>query len=216
MKIFKHEQEKDTLFIIYLARVLFAGLIIFELLNFLKILQFNTQFTWLGLVITSIVSLVILEYIANKYIKVKGSYLHYSMWLIVWAALALDAFGDFFHWYGRFNWWDQFVHWFVSAVVCFVLFIGINAFWVDKFKFSLLMKTGRLKLSLLLAATSTMTLSAMYEVEEYVEDVIFHTNRLGPGADTANDLFLNLVGVLTAVVFVIIYYQVTHRRKVFK
>lgn len=214
MKLFKHAKERDTLVVINFARLLFAGLIVFELLNYLKILQFNTQFTWLGLVITSAFSLVLLEFVALKYKEKKGQYLHWSIWLIVVGGLGVDAFGDFFHLYSKINWWDQVVHFAVSAVICFTLFTVISAFWIDQFKFSLLMKTGRLKLSLLLAATSTMSLSALYEIEEYLEDVIFHTNRLGPGTDTANDLFFNLLGILTIVVFVTIYYLITHKRKI--
>ncbi len=214
MNIFKSHQQNHELIVINFARLLFAGLIIFELLNYLKVLQFNTQFTWLGLVITSCACLILLEITAYKYKKIKGHYLHWSIWLIVAAGLSLDAFGDFFHLYGRYSWWDQFAHSFISAVICFTLFIVISAFWIDKFKFSLLMKTGRLKLSLLLAATSAMSLSALYEIEEYVEDVIFHTNRLGPGTDTANDLVCNLTGILITVAFVTIYYLITHKRKI--
>ena len=219
MRLFRSKQERvrerDTLIVINAARTLFIGLIIFEILNFLKILQFNTQFTWLGLVITAIFALLVLEITAYRYKKVKGHYLHWSVWLIVTGALSLDAFGDFFHLYGLVPWWDQFVHYFGCAVIAFVLFIVISAFWVDKFKYSLLLKTGRLKLSLFLASTSAMSLGALYEVEEYLEDVFFHTNRLGPGTDTANDLFLDLLGVLTVVVLVSIYYAITHKRKVF-
>ncbi|MEA3464116.1 MAG: hypothetical protein U9R14_03515 [Patescibacteria group bacterium] len=215
MKIFKHHPQNHELIVINFARLLFAGLIVFELLNYLKILQFNTQFTWLGIVITSCACLILLEITAYKYKQKKGNYLHWSIWLIVAAGLSLDAFGDFFHLYSRYNWWDQFAHLFISAVVCFTLFIVISAFWIDKFKFSLLMKTGRLKLSLFLAATSAMSLSALYEIEEYLEDIVFHTNRLGPGVDTANDLFCNLTGVLIAVGFVTVYYLITKKRNIF-
>ena len=214
MKIFNLHKEKEELIIINFSRLFFAGLIIFELLNYLKILRFNTQFTWLGLVITSMASLILLEITARKYKQKKGHYLHWSIWLIVASGLSLDAFGDFFHLYNKINWWDQFAHSFISAVACFTLFIVISAFWIDKFKFALLMKTGRLKLSLFLAATSAMSLSALYEIEEYLEDVIFHTNRLGPGTDTANDLLCNLTGILVTVVFVTVYYLITHKRKI--
>lgn len=208
-------EERQVLVVINFARLLFVGLIIFELLNYLKILQFSLEYTWLGLVITSSFCLVLLEVIAYKYKQKKGYYLHWSIWLIVVAGLGLDAFGDFFHYYGTLSWWDQLVHLFVSAVACFTLFIVISAFWIDKFKFSLLLKTGRFKLSLLLAATSTMSLTAIYEIEEYLEDIIFHTNRLGPGTDTVNDLFFNLTGVLITVIFVTVYYLITHKRKIF-
>ena len=162
MSIFKTKAEKirerDTLVVINAARILFVALIIFEFLNFVKILQFNTQFTWLGLVLTAIFALLVLEITAYQYKKIKGHYLHWSVWLIVTGALGLDAFGDFFHLYGLIPWWDQFVHYFASAVIAFVLFIVISAFWIDQFKFSLLLKTGRLKLSLFLSATTAMKL----------------------------------------------------------
>ncbi|MBU4347414.1 hypothetical protein KKF23_02550, partial [Patescibacteria group bacterium] len=141
MNIFNRQQEKADLIVINFARLLFAGLIIFELLNFLKILQFNLQYTWLGLVITSIAAFALLEFVAYKYKRLKGDYLHWSIWLIVAAGLSLDAAGDFFHLYGKYGWWDQAVHFFVSAVICFTLFTVISAFWIDKFKFSLLLKT---------------------------------------------------------------------------
>lgn len=219
MKIFrsqdKDKREKEVLIVINFARLLFVGLIIFEILNFLKILQFNTQFTWLGLVITSISILALLEITAHKYRQKKGHYLHWSIWIIITTALGLDAAGDFFHLYGKISWWDQGVHYAVSAIMTFTLFAVINAFWIDKFKYSLLLKEGRLKLALFLATASTISLGALYEVEEYLEDVFFHTNRLGPGVDTANDLTLNILGAITTVIIISVYYLITHKRKIF-
>lgn len=197
-----------------LGRFLFFSLVVFELLNVLKILKLNTQFTWLGLLITALFSWGLVEYIYKKYEKTRGHHLHWVVIYITILALSLDAAGDFFHLYGRFDWWDQVVHFFVPAIVCFTLFTVINAFWIDKVKFVLLFKAGRLKLSLLLASTSAMSLSALYEIEEYSEDLIFHTNRLGPGTDTANDLFCDFLGVCFAVAIVFIYYLFTHKRKI--
>ncbi len=210
----KNKRERETLIVINFARLLFLGLIVFELLNVLKIVEFNTQFTWLGLLITAIFILILLEVTAYKYRQKKGHYLHYSIWIIVTTALSLDAAGDFFHLYGKITWWDQVVHYGVSAIMAFTLFAVINAFWVDKFKYSLLFKEGRLKLALFLAATSSISLGAIYEIEEYLEDVFFHTNRLGPGTDTANDLCMNTAGVLTTVILISIHYIITRRRKV--
>ena len=210
----KNKKERDTLIVINFARLLFAGLIIFEILNFLKILQFNTQFTWLGLVITSIFILALLEITAYKYRQKKGHYLHWSIWIIVTTALSLDAAGDFFHLYHKLCWWDQTVHYSVSAIMAFTLFAVINAFWIDKFKYSLLLKEGRLKLALFLATASTVSMGALYEVEEYLEDIFFHTNRLGPGTDTANDLSLNILGAITTVIIVSVYYAITRKRKI--
>jgi uncharacterized membrane protein YjdF len=214
MLLFRRHHQEVNLTVINFARLLFFGLFIFELLNYLHILEFNTQFTWLGLVITSAVAFILLEAIAYHYKKIKGRRLHWIFWLIIVVALSLDAFGDFFHLYGGFEWWDQFVHYSVSAIIFFTLFSVISFFWVDKFKFSLLMKAGRLKLALLLASATTMSLSALYEIEEYIEDLIFHTNRSGPGTDTANDLLFNFLGILTTVAFIYFYYLITHKREV--
>lgn len=214
MNLFNRQNEKNELIVINFARLLFIGLIIFELLNYLKILQFSLEYTWLGLLITALVLFALLEFVAYKYKQIKGDYLHWSIWLIVAAGLSLDACGDFFHFYGKYDWWDQTVHYFVCAVIAFTLFTVISAFWIDKFKFSLLLTSGRLKLSLLLASTSAMSLAALYEIEEYAEDLLFHTHRLGPGADTANDLLMDLLGILTAVLFIAGYYLVTHKRKI--
>ncbi len=218
MKIFRNQgkdkREQETLIVINFARLLFVGLIIFEILNFLRILQFNTQFTWLGLVITSVFILTLLEITACKYRQKKGHYLHWSIWIIVTIALSLDAAGDFFHLYEKIFWWDKAVHYSVSAIMAFTLFVVINAFWIDKFKYSLLLKEGRLKLALFLATASTVSMGALYEVEEYLEDIFFHTNRLGPGTDTANDLSLNILGAITTVIIVSVYYAITRKRKI--
>lgn len=216
LKIFNHgwEEKTNALAVINFARLLFGGLIIFEILNFLKILQFNTQFTWLGLVITAIFCLALLEITASRYKQKKGHYLHWSVWIIVTIALSLDAFGDFFYLYGNIIWWDRVVHYSVSAIISFTLFVVINAFWIDKFEFCLLFKQGRLKLALFLSAASTVSLGALYEVEEYLEDVFFHTNRLGSGTDTANDLTMNILGALTAAAVIHIYCSIAHKRKI--
>lgn len=215
MQLF-HRENNSNLLVINFTRALFVGLFIFELLNFLKILRFNLQYTWFGLLVTSAVSFLILEITAYKYEKIKGHSLHWSMWLIVVTGLWLDAAGDFFRFYGKYLWWDQFVHIFISAAVAFALFVVINAFWLDKFKFSLLFEAGRFKLSLFLAATATLSLSALYEIEEYAEDLLFKTNRLGPGADTANDLLCNLLGVSAAASFILVYYSLTRKREIFE
>lgn len=67
------KDEKHELIVIHFSRLFFAGLIVFELLNYFKVLRFNTQFTWLGLVITSIACLILLEITAHKYRRKKRS-----------------------------------------------------------------------------------------------------------------------------------------------
>lgn len=214
MQFLKKEDNNSSLVLTSIARFLFFSLLVFELLNVFKIIRLNTQFTWFGLLITATSAFILLEVVAQRYRQNKGHRLHWIVWIIVVLALSLDAAGDFFFLYGRFDWWDRVVHYGVSAITCFTLFSVINAFWIDRFEFSLLFKKGKLKLALFLAATSTISLSAIYEIEEYTEDLLFHTNRLGPGVDTADDLFFNVSGVLTVVILISIYYLITKRRKI--
>ena len=214
--IFKHGGEKAGPVLMNFARALFATLIVFELLNVLKILRLNTQFTWVGLLITSIFCFVFVEVVAYKYKKQKNNYLHWSVWFLVAFGLSLDVFGDFFYFYDKLSWWDQFAHFFASGIVNFTVFVVISAFFVEGFRYNLLMKTGRFNLALLISSTSAMSLSALYEIEEYVEDLIFHTNRLGSGTDTANDLLFNFFGIVVSVIIIKIIYHLTEKEEVFE
>lgn len=183
-----------------LLRILFFLLMIFELLNLVGVFHLSLQFTWRGLLTTSIAVFIFLEIAGYFYHQKKGDFLHWIVWLLALISIGLDVIADIFHLYARFSWWDQTLHSFTSAVICFIVFIVISAFWLDTFKFSLLKGHARLRLALFLAATSTMTIAALYEVEEYTEDLIFGTNRLGPGTDTANDLMFNGMGIIIMVI----------------
>jgi len=162
-------------------------LIAFELLNFGRALSFTVEFTWLGLVLTSLFSYILLEGANYHHIKREGRELHWSLWLLVGIALSLDLAADLFGLYSRFPWYDSFLHFLSSGIVCAAFFFAASSFL-----------KGRRGLSILLSASSTLALSALYEVEEYTEDLVFHTNRLGPGTDTANDLLWNALGVAVA------------------
>ncbi len=209
----EHEERRRRI-LINVSRAYFAILIVFELLNVLKIIRLNLQYTWLGLLITAIFVFSLIEYINRKYREMKGRDMHWTIWAVAAASLSLDAAGDFFFLYGKISWWDQLVHYSICASLCFFLYAIINAFWIDSFRYSLLFKSGRVKLSLLLAATSTMTLAALYEIEEYSEDMLFDTNRLGDGYDTANDLFVGLLGVLTTSLLIYLYFRSTRKREI--
>jgi hypothetical protein len=211
-----NHEEKRKLMFINISRAYFCVLLVFELLNVLKIIRLNLQFTWIGLLITGIFVFVLTEYIGYKFKKRKGHLMHWSIWAVAAASLSLDAAGDFFFLYGKLEWWDQFVHYFICASTCFFLYAIYNAFWIDKFSYSLLFKAGRLRLSLVLSATTTLALAALYEIEEYTEDMLFHTHRLGDGYDTANDLFLGLMGILTTSALLYIYFIATKRREIIK
>lgn len=63
-----------------------------------------------------------------------------------------------------------------------------------------------------LALGASTIFAVLYEVEEYLEDYFFQTNRLGDGPDTANDLMLNLFGGALLIVCLMGYRAWTRKR----
>lgn len=173
----------------FLARLLFAGLILFELLNEVELLNFTLDFTWLGLAITSLSVLVILE-LAFFYLRKKNVAVHGRILFLAAIVVYLDAFGDIFKFYSRFGWYDKTLHFFASAVVILVAFEFITC----------LKRAGGFSLGLtgcgILAALIASFAGVLYEIEEYLEDYFRSTNRLGDGPDTVNDLMMNLLGAM--------------------
>ncbi len=161
-----------------LGRVVIAFLILFELLNLAGILKFTLDFSWLGLLATSVGSLIVIEVLAL-------SPLPYFLAAI---GLWLDALGDVAHLYGRFGWYDQFMHLVGGGIVMAA-------------SLSLLKKHGQkyalpLVLTIFLALGFVALFGDLYEIEEYLEDRLYHGRqvRLGDGPDTADDLMWNLAG----------------------
>ncbi|MBU0731792.1 hypothetical protein KKC88_02830 [Patescibacteria group bacterium] len=182
-------------------RILISILILFELLNFFKILNFELEFTWLGLVITSCVTWLIIELLNSWFRKITKKQLPLWGLLIIIVLLYLDALADMFHFYSAFSWYDQFLH-FASGIA-----IAANLLYV----FWELQKAKVFKMGLVGTTTLTLCVSVMfgvlYEWEEYFEDLIFGSNRLGDGRDTANDLMLCFLGGIIVFAAVNLFYK---------
>lgn len=193
-----------------MARLAFICLMIFQLLNMVGVLDFNPEYTWRGLFSTSFVIFIALEIVSYGYYARKKALLPGVLWALTFISVALDFSADFFHLYGKFDWWDQMLHFVNSANTCFIVFVIISAYWIEGFTFSLVGAAGRLRLTLWLAAATTSALGAIYEIEEYLEDLIYLTNRSGPGMDTSDDIFLNSLGIL---VMTLVLYIIFRQRK---
>jgi hypothetical protein len=183
--------------LIQISRILYLGLAAFELLNFFKILNFTLDFSWLGLVITSLGIWIIAEMI-NLIIQRKHIRdFRFGLAMLIGAIpLYLDALGDILHFYSRFAWYDQIAHLSGGLVAALGIWIIIASF--NQYK---LFKLGNLATIIFSTATTTMLL-VFYELEEYLEDYFTKSQRLGDGFDTANDLLLGFLGaLLTATIF---------------
>lgn len=177
------------------VRIYLLLITLFEISNFLGLLSFNTEFTWLGLLVTTLAIWGTLEATNYFHLQKNGTSIHGLVWLLVAIALSLDMSADLFRLYSAFPWWDRLLHLLNSGIACAVIFLLITSFW--KRPIGISMKRW-MAFSLLFAMLSTITFSVLYEIEEYMEDILFGTNRLGPGTDTADDLTLNFLGVLFA------------------
>ncbi len=178
-------------------RIFFGALLVFEALNMAGIIRSDIQFTWLGLFLTALAVWGILEFIAYRYALHRGAALHSSLWVLAALSLALDAGGDMFHLYERFFWWDSALHLFSSGVACIVFFVIVSSFAMPRGQGALSIHE-KLRIAIFFAMALAMTTGALYEIEEYAEDLVFGSNRLGLGTDTANDLMFDAIGVLLA------------------
>ncbi len=178
-----------------LQRLFFAALFIFELLNFFGVLNFPLAFTWLGLIVTLVVTVLVLELI-NLLWRWLGMTLHWSNWTLAFLVIFIDVLGDIFQWYARWPWFDQVAHG-IGGSLAAIFFINVlkNYWQITAQRRSVLMTA-------LVAYSLSMTVSAWYEIEEYLEDYFTGSQRLGDGPDTANDL---LMGALGAGVVVLIF-----------
>ena len=169
-----------------LGRILIGALIIFEALNLAGILNFTLDFSWLGLLITSVGILLILEILCALFPLPALPYLLASI------SHGLDVLGDVARLYGKFPFYDQLMH-LVGGGVVMATALAI---------FSTLRRKIYLPLFLVLfLSLSFVTLFGdLYEIEEYLEDRFYHERqvRLGDGPDTADDLMWNLMGGIAA------------------
>src|SRR3989338_7987445 len=167
-------------------RLLFGGVIFFEILVWLELLPLTATFTILGLIITQSAAWIILEFVQSK---LRRPYQWWIMSLVV-LSMTLDMAGDLFHWYDRFFWYDAVLHFFGSSVA---------ALWVWNVFMIVYSKRAPHKLILLAVFGLGIAMGVSYELEEYLEDYFTGSHRLGDAFDTGHDLLLNTVGVLCAI-----------------
>lgn len=188
-------------FILNTSRFLLFILLVFEYLNHLKILHFNLQFTWIGLMITMSAIWITLE-LAFFWMRQKCNYARYGYLLfIATLGVYIDFFGDILSLYNRYSWYDQTAHFIGGAaggIIVLEIIKIINDCHKIKLKFS-----G-------ISFFSWMTagfLCLLYEIEEYLEDFYTGSHRLGDGFDTANDLMLGIWGALAIITIFWLYYK---------
>jgi uncharacterized membrane protein YjdF len=117
---------------------------------------------------------------------------------LVFAALQVDALGNFFRMYGRrFGpmQYDEFSHMSVQVLVSPIIV------WLTG---RMLQENGYrlpLKLTALFAGTIVFSLSAIYEIIELWDEIYFGGRRIWGPYDTATDLQWDLCGIIVGTLF---------------
>jgi len=133
--------------------------------------------------------LIVYYLLKKKYQIILPWFVALAVVLGVW----IDAIGNFAYFYSKYGWWDDFTHFIGSlalALILFYIFYQLNKKGI--------IKLGRFNLNLLVVSV-TMLLVALYEISEFIGDLLFNTQRIGARYDTASDLTYNLLGALLVV-----------------
>ncbi len=179
----------------WLSRLGFLGLFLFELANYFGLLKYSLDYTWFGLLVTALGALVGIEGAAYILRRKTGVEMPWMVWPIGFGAVLFDVIGDTFHLYERVIWYDQLAHYLGTLVATMFFQIFFRTLQrVKGWKYPPIVNW-------LLALGMGMTLGVLYEIEEYLEDMLGTANRLGDGEDTANDLLLNFFGASTVIGF---------------
>jgi hypothetical protein len=130
-------------------------------------------------------------------------------WVAIFLALLgvwADAVGNFTHQYGHTWWYDHLTHAFGVT--------GATAMAIEWYR--LLVQSNTIRLTagqvLLIGFAMGQALGAIYEVSEYLGDLVVATHRVGEGFDTSRDLVYNFLGGLLAVAVYWPYLKLLARR----
>lgn len=183
-------------------RILFGALLAFEILVFLKLIPITPTFTTFGLLLTLGGVWIGVEYTYHLF-----KHKEYTHSLPGWTTLLipltvyLDASGDFLHFYTIFPQYDAFLHFINPAIGCL---------WAWQFLHVLYPKVPT-RFVLFASSMFMISASALYEVEEYLEDVLTGSHRLGTAWDTGNDLVMDMLGTLLSVILILLFLH--HKQK---
>ncbi|EKE26565.1 MAG: hypothetical protein ACD_4C00241G0003 [uncultured bacterium (gcode 4)] len=193
----KDFEKYNRKFLLSLFRVFLWWLILFEILNAYEILNHPLSFTWSWLITVGLFGWVIAEILMFFY-----KWINYVLILpLISMPIFLDAFWDIFLLYKAFHNYDKFLHFFNSALIAWVLFIVLR----EKFENAKFTKTFQW----IIIISMTTTLWALYEIEEYAEDVLINHRllRMGNSFDTGDDILMNLLWGIFMVVLLISYFK---------
>lgn len=175
-----------------LWRLPLGGLAIVELLGAFDVIALQPVYTDVGLLLITVIVWLIVE-------LTRTLLLPKQVIILAVVNTYLDALGDYLHWYDTVPYYDMYLHLLGTGAATAFLW-----FWLRTWK-----PNVTTKIIFFLAVTGAISGGVLYEIEEYLEDVLTGSHRLGDGPDTASDLLMNTLG---AVIIGIVLYWRRHRR----
>jgi len=159
---------------------------------------FLTKMCYLSLAFNSIFVIIFLA-LVYLYVRARlNTQIPVALLGLVFAALQVDALGNFFHMYGRqFGpmQYDEFAHMMVQVLVSPII-VWLLGRVLQQLGYRL-----PLKLTAFFAATIVYTLSAIYEIVELWDEIYFGGHRIWGSYDTATDLQWDLCGIIVGTLF---------------
>ena len=187
------------------SRITLGALVLLETLGGLRLIPIQTEFTWKGLIMQSVAALIVFElldlFVQKKRLNISVGILSSFLTL----QIVVDAFGDMFHFYGRYLGYDQLLHLTGGFVVSLITTSVILALQRKRRRRIFRQEVAMFGLS------AAGLASILYEAEEYLEDLLTGSRRLGDGFDTADDLILGVLGAILASALVVRYPRFTER-----
>lgn len=151
-------------------------------------LQYDSLERQIALSLTNVVG-VLLFIGTYRFARKRGIDLPEWLWLLVVAGIWFDAAGNFAHLYARILWWDKLVHVFGPAMIG-----GIMAYLVKG-----LYQRGLIVVSrwwhVFIVVSGAMFITVLYEMSEYLGDILFNTHRITDLYDTVDDLWWGLLPI---------------------
>lgn len=173
-----------------IQRLMVASLLVLQglLAAYELVARYDTGVRQVALTVTNLstvlIFLLVYRYLRRSY----GITLPWIVFLIVCASVWLDALGNFQHFYGTYWWWDRLTHTTGGLAVTAGIMAVCTSLWT----------AGRFRVSWrsvnLYAFSLAQTLGAIYEISEWLGDVMFGTRRVGGPFDSPRDLFFNMLG----------------------
>ena len=162
-------------------------------LLFISGAAFLLKMCYLSLAFNTIIGIAFLAAV-YAYIRLRHNLnIPLVMLALVFAALQVDALGNYFRMYGQqFGpmQYDEFSHMTVQVLVTPVI-VWLVRHLLDRLGYQL-----SLKLTAFFSATIIFSLSAFYEIIELWDEVYFQGHRIWGPHDTASDLQWDLCGIV--------------------